>query len=147
MLERIIMLLDKFVTYMIGLMGTPVVYLMPIDILMIAAMGIGIYFFVKYSVKAFFRYGMIGLSTAYRPIKRSYAKYIRYCRNKRICPVCRNPLHDCVCRGNKNLSYSKRLKNWKKKQSNLIKANKQKNKELRNLNKPIELKKKKNGGR
>ena len=129
-------LLDKFVQYILQLLDTEVMYLKPIDILLMAAFMVGTYFFVKVLVKAFFTYGKQGVGIVSKPIRGLYIKTRARQRNKIICNVCRNPLHTCTCVKNKGASYKQRKKQWKKKQ----KANK-------SLNKPVKLSRKPSSGR
>lgn len=148
-MEKIIMILDKFVAYLLVLMDTEVIYFKPIDLLVVTAMAVGIYFFVKYSLKAFFKYAMYGVKAGYQPARRLYDRHRLSRKNRIVCGVCKNPLHSCTCRSNHGVSYKTRLKNWKKKHKAIIKAEATRMREQRELNKPIELKAKRrrDGGR
>jgi hypothetical protein len=90
-------------------METPFVELTLVELLLIFAVAVGIVYFVKYSVKAFFAYGIKGLKVTYKPVAHAFRKGKERMKNRRICHVCKNPLHKCTCQSNKNVPYRDRV--------------------------------------
>jgi len=124
MIEYFFDKLDKFAEYIIVLLDTELMYLKPIDILLMAGFMAGTYVFVKVLVKAFFTYGAQGAVIMYKPAKGLYKKIGEQRKNKRICPVCKNPLHACTCFSNRGVSYRERKKKWKQRNKGIKKSNK-----------------------
>lgn len=147
MMENPVSILDKFILYILELLDTPMMYLKPIDILLMAAFMVGTYFFFKYLVKAFMRYGYSGVKIVYKPFIILYGKNKKYQQNKRTCHVCKNSLHRCTCPSNRGVSYRERLARWKKVESANKLARKQKDRAQKELNRPVELKRKTRGGK
>lgn len=147
MIEKLLIILDKVMTYLILLLDRPFIEFTLIDIVIAVAMVASIYFFIKHAVKAFFAYGIKGAGYAAEPVKRLYKNHKKNKSNKKVCSVCRNPIHDCTCPRNKGVSYRKRIKAWKKEKAVLVTEERLKRKNLKELNKPVELKQRNRGGR
>jgi hypothetical protein len=147
MMENPVSILDKFILYILELLDTPLMYLKPIDILLMAAFMVGTYYFVKVLLKAFMRYGYSGVKIVYRPFIVLYGKNKHHRENKRTCHVCKNSLHKCTCPSNRGVSYKERLAKWKKVESANKLARKQAELKKKEQSRPVELKRKKNGGR
>lgn len=147
MMENPVSILDKFVQYILRLLDTEMMYQKPIDILLMAGFMIGLFFFIKYSVKAFMKYSFKGAKLAYRPLINLYAKNKKRLQNKKVCHVCKNPLHKCTCPSNRGVSYHERLARWKKAEHSNKVARKEKERIQKEQSKPVELKSKTRGGR
>jgi hypothetical protein len=109
MIEKPISILDKFVAYLIELLDTPAMYLKPIDILLMAGFMVGVYYFMKVLVKAFIQHGYRGAKLVAKPFVILYVRNKKYNQNKRICHVCKNPIHKCTCLSNRGVPYRERL--------------------------------------
>jgi len=109
MIENPVSILDKFVQYILRLLDTEIMYLKPIDVLLMAGFMVGMFFFIKYSVKAFIKYSYKGAKMAYRPMVILYEKNKKRMQNKKTCHICKNPLHKCTCPSNRGVSYRDRL--------------------------------------
>lgn len=147
MMENPVSILDKFVQYILRLLDTEMMYLKPIDILLMAGFMVGAFFFFKYLVKAFMKYGYRGVKTIYKPFVALYVKNKKYQQNKRTCHVCRNSLQKCTCPSNRGVSYHDRLAKWKKIEWANKVAKKEKERIQKEQSKPVELKSKTRGGR
>lgn len=143
MMEDPISIVDKFILYILELLDTPVMYLKPIDVILMAGVIIGIYFFFKVLFKAFMKYGFQGLKIVYQPFVIVYVKNKDKQKNKRICHVCKNPLHNCTCPNNRGVPYRQRLANWKAREKSIKLANKRNEYVQKERSKPVVLKKKK----
>ena len=93
------------------------------------------------------RYGYSGIKIVYKPFIILYGKNKQYRQNKRTCHVCKNPLHKCTCPSNRGVSYRERLSRWKKVENANKIAKKDKERKQKELNRPVELKRKQKGGR
>lgn len=147
MLVNFFQWLDNKFLELLELLSTPFVELTIIELLLVFAVAVCIVYFIKYSVKEFFSYGVEGLKVAYRPIVIMYKKNKAYRHNKRVCHVCKNPLDKCTCQSNRGVSYHDRVVKWKINEKALNSKNKEQVRETREVNKPVELKKKSTGGR
>lgn len=146
-MEKLIMILDTFAQYLEELWGKELFFLTPADLVFLIAMGFGIYYFIKYPLIEFFKYGVHGIEVACKPVKALYIKNKKLREAKTLCHTCKNPLHKCICKSNENVPYKKRLEKWKIHECAILAAKLTKEKETREMNKPIELKKKPAGGK
>ena len=147
MIEKFLMILDKIVAYLILLSQRPFVTFTLIDLLIVTAMASGIYFAVKYSFKAFMLYGLKGFMIASKPVVILYEKNKKHRHNKKICHVCKNPLDKCTCQANRGVPYKQRVVKWKATQDAINTVKKTKEQHDKEISKPVELRKKPNGGR
>ena len=149
MFEKFILVLEKIAAYLVELPTVRVADFTLVDAVVVTAMAAGVFFFVKYAMKAFMKYGIRGLMIASRPVVIIYVEVLRRRQEKRICHTCKNPLDRCVCPVNRGVSYRKRVSKWKIKEKSIRQAAKLQKLESIETNKPVVLKKKKskNGGR
>lgn len=140
----IFVLLEKALERIIKTLGTPLAELTPIEFMTMLGVGVLLWYFFKYAVKAFLKYSKKGVELSSTPIKNGWKRFKKHRRDKKICPVCKNPLHKCTCPSNRGVPYRIRVKKWKKEQKLLRQARKQKELDDRLRNIPVETKKKRN---
>lgn len=143
-MDKFFELLDKAIEIILDLLMTPVAELRPIEFMTMLGVGVLLWYFFKYAVKAFLKHSKKGVVLSVTPIKKGWKKFIKHRRDKRICPVCKNPLHKCTCPSNKGVPYRIRVKKWRKEQKVLKQARRQKELDNRLRNIPVETRKKRN---
>lgn len=136
----ILVLLEKALERIIETLDKPLALLTPIEFMTMLGVGVLLWFFFKYAVKAFLKHSKKGVELAAKPIKNGWKKFNKHRRDKKICPVCKNPLHKCTCPSNKGVPYRIRVKKWKKEQKVLRQARRQKELDDKLRNIPVETK-------
>lgn len=137
-MERLFELLDVTIEKFIELLETKAMDLSPLQILVIAGFIIGLYYFIKYAVKSFFKHGKKGFGYVKKPFIIWHKKAKLRRQNKKVCHVCKNPLRYCNCQHNRGLSYKQRVKNWRKREAELRILRKKRRLEEKLRNKPVE---------
>lgn len=136
----ILILLEKGLDRIIETLDKPLALLTPIEFMTMLGVGVLLWYFFKHTVKAFLKHSKKGAELASLPIKRGWGKFYKRRRDKKICHVCKNPLHKCTCPSNKGVPYRIRVKKWKKEQRVLRQARRQKELDDKLRNIPVETK-------
>lgn len=140
----IFVLLNKALDRIIETLDKPLALLTPIEFMTMLGVGVLLWYFFKHAVKAFLKHSKKGVELSAKPIKNGWKKFNKHRRDKKICPVCKNPLHKCTCPSNKGVPYRIRVKKWKKEQKVLRQARRQKELDDKLRNIPVETKIKRN---
>ena len=147
MIDKLLNLTQEATRYLIELTQEPFIYLNLIDLIIVVAIATGVFFFVKYAVKAFMTYGVKGFILVTKPVVVIYEIRKEVQENRKICHTCKNPLYKCTCPSNRDVPLRKRVRKWKKHQHELDIIAYEKKKKNKELNKAVELKQKNKGGR